>query len=263
MAVEFRVLGPVEVVAGGRALAVGGSRERAVLARLLVSANQVVAQDCLVDDLWPGDVAQGGAPAVQVYVSRLRKALRAAGGDEVLLTRPPGYQLAVDADAFDAARFETLVRAGRRSAADGRHAEAAATLAEALALWRGPAYTGLTELPFARAEAARLEEARLGALEARLEADLACGRDTELIGELAALTGEHPLRERLWALRITALYRAGRQAEALRTYQELRRHLGEELGIDPSEELRALEARILRQDARLSRPPAQIGRAHV
>jgi DNA-binding SARP family transcriptional activator len=259
--VEFRVLGAVEVVADGRTVAVGGSRERAVLARLLVSANQVVAQDTLIGDLWPGDQPDGGAPALQVYVSRLRKALRTAGGDEVLLTRPPGYLLAVDPDAFDATRFEALLRSARRSAAGGLHAEAAATFAEALALWRGPAYPGLTDLPFARAEARRLEEARLDALEARIEADLACGRDGELIGELASLTGEHPLRERLWALRMTALYRTGRQAEALRTYQELRRQLGEELGIEPSEELRTLEGAILRQDARLARvrPPAQRG----
>jgi DNA-binding SARP family transcriptional activator len=251
--VEFRVLGAVEVVADGRPLAVGGSRERAVLARLLVSANQVVAQDTLIGDLWPGDQSDGGAPALQVYVSRLRKALRSAGGDEVLLTRPPGYLLAVDPDAFDAARFEALLRSARHSAAGGQHADAATTWAEALALWRGPAYPGLTDLPFARAEAGRLEEARLDALEARIEADLACGRDGELIGELASLTGEHPLRERLWALRMTALYRAGRQADALRAYQELRRHLGEELGIEPSAELRALEGAILRQDAGLDR----------
>ncbi len=260
--VEFRVLGAVEVVAGGQAVAVGGSRERAVLARLLVAANQVVAQDTLVDDLWPGDQSDGGAPALQTYVSRLRKALRAVGGHEVLVTRPPGYLLTVDPDAFDAARFESLVRSARRSAAGGQHSEAATTLADALALWRGPAYPGLMDLPFARAEAARLEEARLGALEARIEADLACGLDTELIAELTPLTGKHPLRERLWALRMTALYRAGRQAEALRTYQQLRRHLGEELGIEPSEELRALEGAILRQDAQLARArPAVAERA--
>jgi len=198
------VLGAIEVVHAGQALALGGSRERAVLARLLLSANQVVAQDTLIDDLWPGDQPEGGrAAAVQTYVSRLRKALRPAGGDEVLITRPPGYVLAVEPDALDAARFEALVRQARRSAADGQHDGAAATFAEALALWRGPAYPGLNDLPFARAEAARLEEARLDALEARIEADLACGQAGALIGELASLTGEHPLRERLWALRRT------------------------------------------------------------
>jgi DNA-binding SARP family transcriptional activator len=259
--VEFRVLGAVEAVAGGQAVAVGGSRERAVLARLLIAANQVVAQDTLIDDLWPGDPAQGAAAAVQAYVYRLRKVLRSIGGDEILHTRPPGYLIAVDPEALDATRFEILVRRGRRLAAEGTPDEAAATLAEALALWRGPAYPGLAELPFARAEAARLEEARLGALEDRIDADLACGRDGELIGELASLTGEHPLRERLWALRMTALYRAGRQAEALRTYQELRRHLGEGLGIEPSEELRGLEGAILRQDAQLARPRPAVGRA--
>ncbi|MGH9010661.1 MAG: AfsR/SARP family transcriptional regulator, partial [Acidimicrobiia bacterium] len=173
---EFRVLGAVEVVHGGQVVAVGGSRERAVLARLLLSANQVVAQDTLVDDLWPGDQPEGGrAAAVQTYVSRLRKALRPVGGDDVLVTRPPGYLLAIEPDALDATRFEALVRRARRSAADGQHAAAATTFAEALALWRGSAYPGLTDLPFARAEAARLEEARLDALEARIESDLACG----------------------------------------------------------------------------------------
>jgi DNA-binding SARP family transcriptional activator len=253
--VEFRVLGAIDVSHAGQVIAVGGSRERAVLARLLLSANQVVAQDTLIDDLWPGDQPEGGGvAALQVYVSRLRKALRSAGGNDVLVTRQPGYLLAIEPEALDAARFEALVRRARRYAADGEPAAAAATFAEALALWRGPAYPGLTDLPFVRAEAARLEEARLDAVEARIEADLACGQDGELIGELASLTGEHPLRERLWALRMTALYRSGRQAEALRAYQELRRHLAEELGIEPSEELRALEGAILRQEAQLARP---------
>src|SRR5205814_1596613 len=125
---------------------------------------------------------------------------------------------------------------------------AAATFREALGLWRGPALSDVADVPFARAEAARLEEARLGALEARIEADLASGAGSNLIGELASLTREHPLRERLWAQRITALYRAGRQAEALRTYQEVRRYLGEELGIEPTEDLRRLEGAILRHE---------------
>ena len=199
----------------------------------------------------PATQPEGGAPALQVYISRLRKALRRAGGDDVLLTRPSGLPAGRPARL---PRRHPLRGAGPgRAPVGGRtanHAAAAATLSEALALWRGPAYAGLADLPFARAEAARLEELRLGALEARLESDLACGREAELIGELASLTAEHPLRERLWALRMTALYRAGRQAEALRTYQDLRRHLGEELGIEPSEELRVLEGAILRQDAR-------------
>lgn len=208
-------MGPVEVVADGCPVAVGAGRERAVLARLLASANHVVAQETLVNDLWPDESPERAAQAVWVYVSRLRKALRTAGGDDVLVTRPPGYLLVVDPAAFDAARFEALAGDGHRAAREGRHGDAAATLTEALRLWRGPAYAGVTELPFARAEAARLEEARLGALETRVDAELACGRDAELIGELASLTEEYPLRERLWALRITALYRAGRQAEAL------------------------------------------------
>jgi DNA-binding SARP family transcriptional activator len=253
--VEFRVLGTVEAVADGRTLPLGGGRERAVLARLLAGANQVVAQDTLVDDLWPGEAPEaGGASALQAYVYRLRKLLRRAGGEDLVRTRAPGYLIAVEADLLDATRFQGLVRAAHEFAHREAHNEAAAALAEALALWRGPAYHGLGELPFAAAAAARLEEARLAALEARIEADLACGRDRELIGELAALTTEYALRERLWALRMTALYRAGRQTEALRAYQELRDRLREELGLEPATELRELEGAILRQDPQLARP---------
>jgi DNA-binding SARP family transcriptional activator len=247
--VEFRVLGTVEAVADGRALPLGAGRERAVLALLLRSANHVVSRDALVAQLWPGTVPEGGgSSALQAYIYRLRKALRRGGGEDLLRTCSPGYLLAVDADAVDVTRFELLVRDAARSAAEGQHAAAAEIYARALALWRGPAYQGLDELPFAVNEATRLAEARLAALEARIEADLACGRDRELIGELAALTAEHPLRERLWAVRMTALYRAGRQAEALRAYQELRALLAEELGLEPSSELRALEGAILRQE---------------
>src|SRR5207249_2175322 len=145
-------------------------------------------------------------------MSRLRKALRGSGGDEALLTRAPGYLLGVEPEAVDACRFEVLAEHGRRLAAAGDQAAAAAAFRGALALWRGPALADVADVPFARAEAARLEELRLAVLEARIEADLAAGADRDLIGELASLTREHPIRERLWALRMTALYRAGRQA---------------------------------------------------
>ncbi|HEV3365150.1 MAG TPA: BTAD domain-containing putative transcriptional regulator, partial [Acidimicrobiia bacterium] len=248
---EFRLLGPLQVVSEGRNVAVGGSRERAVLARLLISPNQVVTADGLIEDLWEGDPPEGAGSAVRVYVSRLRKALREVGADELLVTQAQGYLLRVEPDSLDAARFEALVEKAGQQRAAGDHPGAAATLGEALALWRGPALADVADASFARAEAARLEERRLTALEARIEADLASGRHRELVAELEALTAAHPLRERFWAQRMTALYRADRQAEALAVYQQLRRTLGEELGLDPSAALRRLESAILRQDPQL------------
>ena len=253
---EFRVLGPLEVVCQGVAVSVGGSRERAVLTRLLLSPNQVVSLESLADDLWAGEPPDGAAQALWVYMSRLRKALRDHGGDAMLVTRPPGYVLQVAATAVDANRFEALAARARREAVDADHPAAAETLREALALWRGAALADVADAPFARGEAARLEEARLAALEGRIDADLACGRHGELVGELAGLTRDHPLRERLWAQRMVTLYRAGRQAEALRAYQDLRRYLGEELGIEPAEDLRRLEGAILRHEPHLDRPGA-------
>ncbi|HMC80223.1 MAG TPA: BTAD domain-containing putative transcriptional regulator, partial [Acidimicrobiia bacterium] len=253
---EFLILGPVEVVGPGGAVAIGGSRERVLLARLLLSANQVVSSERLVDDLWEGEPTDGALPALQVYVSRLRKALRSCGPDDVVVTRAPGYLLRVASGDLDATRFEALLSDARRQLASGGHEVASVTLRGALALWRGRALAEVADMPFARAEAARLEEARLAAVEERIEADLACGRHAELIGELAALVSEHPLRERLWAQRMLALYRVGRQAEALRAYQDLRRFLGEQLGIEPSAALSRLEAGVLRQDPELDWPPA-------
>jgi DNA-binding SARP family transcriptional activator len=252
---EFRILGPLEVVHAGRSVVLGGARERALLALLLLSANRVVSSERLAEDLWGGSPPEGAAQALRAAVFRLRKALRAAGADEVVLTRPPGYMVRVDPEALDAVRFEALAARARAQMEAGDHAGAAATLRQALALWRGPALADLPDAPMGRAEAARLEEARLAATEARLDADLACGCHKELVGELEALTRAHPLRERLWAQRLVALYRTGRQAEALRAYQELRHLLGEELGIEPSQALRRLEGAILRQEPGLDWQP--------
>jgi DNA-binding SARP family transcriptional activator len=254
--VEFRILGPVEVMEGGRAVAVGGSRERAVLALLLASANRVVSAERLADDLWGGEPPARAVQTLQVFVSRLRKALREAGGDGVIVTQAPGYSAQVPVGSLDAARFEGLVATARLQSADGAHEQAAGTLREALDLWRGPALADVADGPIARAEAARLEEARLAATEARVEADLACGRHTELIAELDALTRAHPLRERLWGQRMLALYRCGRQVEALRAYQELRQFLIEEVGIEPSPSLASLETAILQQTDDLEWRPA-------
>jgi DNA-binding SARP family transcriptional activator len=250
---EFWVLGPTDVRRDGESVRFRGRRELALVALLAIEANRLVPTDRLIEDLW-GDAAPDGAlRTLRVYVSRVRQALGDAG--ELLVTQPTGYLLRVAPEAIDALRFEALVREGRRQVAAGDHTSAAATFQAALGLWRGPALADLTEVPSAVAEAARLEEARLAALEVRLDADLACGRHGELAAELDALTGAHPLRERFWGQRITALYRAGRQADALRAYQQLRSTLVEELGIEPSSALQHLEGAVLRHDPELDWHP--------
>ena len=252
MGVEFRILGPVEVLADGQALALGGRRERAVLARLLLSANRVVTSEQLVDELWPDHAPKDGLHSLRVAISRLRKGLGALGAADVLVTQSPGYLLRVDDETFDLARFERLVVQGRQEMDRKEYRRAADSLREALEQWRGPALAQVADASFVRAESVRLEEGRLAALEARIEADLSCGRHTELTAELEALTRAHPLREALWGQRMLALYRCGRQAEALRAFQELRRVLGEELGIEPSMPLAELERAILRQEPGLT-----------
>jgi predicted ATPase/DNA-binding SARP family transcriptional activator len=252
--VEFRILGPLEVAAQGRPVALPGSRERAVLVLLLLSANRVVPVERLVEDLWGEKAQKGATGALRVFVSRLRKALREGGGGAVVVTKAPGYLLPIERAALDAARFEDLLAGGREYAARRDHEGAAARLRQALALWRGPALADMADIPVARVEAARLEEARLAALEERVEADLGCGRHAEAVPELDHLTKAHPLRERLWGQRMVALYRSGRQADALRVYQELRRLLAEELGLEPSLEVARLENAILRQAPELQAP---------
>jgi DNA-binding SARP family transcriptional activator len=256
--VEFRILGPLEVVHEGHPVALPGARERAVLALLLLSANQMVSAERLAEDLWAGSPPEGALKALRVFISRLRKALREAGGADVIVTQAPGYVARLEPAALDAARFEALVAEGRRQATGGAHEQAAVTLREALALWRGPVLADVADAPLARAEAARLEEDRLGATEERVEADLACGRHGELVAELDALTRAHPLRERLWGQRIIALYRSGRQTEALRAYHELRQLLAEEMGLEPSAALAALEGAMLRQEPHLDWRPASV-----
>jgi DNA-binding SARP family transcriptional activator/pimeloyl-ACP methyl ester carboxylesterase len=254
--VEFRVLGPLEVAVDGKLVAVGGTKPRALLVRLLLDAGRTVTAERLVDDLWGDEPPETARKMVQVYVSRLRKLLPEGS----LQTRAPGYQLTVPDGALDLERFEVLRAAGRAALEQGRHEEAARELRRALALWRGPALAGLEE-PFAAAETARLEGLRSAALEERIQADLELGRVADVVSELEALVALHPLRERLRAQLMLALYRAGRQAEALATFQEARRVLADDLGIDPSQELRELELRILRHDPGLERrqhrlPPA-------
>jgi DNA-binding SARP family transcriptional activator len=245
---EFRLLGPLEVIDGDRPLPLGAGQQRTLFAMLLLHANEVVSTDRLIDALWGATPAPTAAKTVQVYVSRLRKEL----GDGRVLTRAPGYALQLDRSELDLARFEQLVGEAQRSEPE----RAADTLRTALALWRGPALADLTYESFAQPEIARLEELRWAALEQRIDADLAVGRHAELIGELGALIAEHPLRERLRGQLMLALYRSGRQAEALSAYRQAQRELADQLGLDPSEELKRLEQAILRQDPALEAAPA-------
>jgi DNA-binding SARP family transcriptional activator/pimeloyl-ACP methyl ester carboxylesterase len=231
--------------------AAGGARARAVLAMLLLNANRVVSADRLAGEVWPGLEPDRAAANLQVRLTELRRALRAAGEAERLVTRPPGYIFRVTVSELDVSRFEQLAAAGRAALAGGDAAGAARLLDDSLALWRGPALADLGDLPFAGTERARLEGARLDAIESRLDALLACGRHQETLAELENLTAKHPLRERFWAQRLLALYRCGRQADALRAYRELRAVLAGQLGIEPGPELRQLQGRILRQDPQL------------
>jgi DNA-binding SARP family transcriptional activator len=230
---EFRILGPLEVFSDGQAIDLGGAKQRALLAVLLLDANNVVPTDRLIHALWEDEPPETAPKALQVYVSGLRKLL----GKERLETRPPGYVLAVAPDELDLERFRGLRESGRP--------------AEALSLWRGAPLSDLAHARFAQADIARLEDLRLACLEERIDRDLGEGRGAELTGELEALVAEHPLRERLRGQLMLALYRSGRQAEALDAYQAARRELVDELGIEPGRELRELHQRILNQDPAL------------
>jgi YVTN family beta-propeller protein len=246
---EFRILGPLEVGDDDRPVALGGPRQRALLAILLLHRGEVVSSDRIIDELWGDRPPATAAKTLQGYVSHLRKAL----GPDVLVTRGGGYQLVperVDADRFDALVDEA------RDDDDARRARE--RLGEALALWRGEPLADLAYEPFAQGAVARLEEARLAALEDRIDADLALGRQRALVGELEALVNEHPNRERLLGQLMVALYRSGRQADALAAYRAGRRRLHEELALEPGPELRELERRILEHDPALApaRTPA-------
>ena len=245
-------------------LPLGGAKQRAVLALLLLDANRVVPIDRLVDELWGERPPESAANMVQGYVSHLRKTLepgRKRGEYELLVSQPPGYVLRVPAEQLDAERFVALTTDARRLLAAGEAGEAAARFREALALWRGPPLGDLAYESFAGPHAERLEELRLGALEDRIDAELALGGHDVLVGELRDLVSEHPLRERLRAQLMATLYRSGRQAEALEVYRDTRKVLRDELGIEPGPALRELERAILRQDPELGRaatPPLRI-----
>ena len=247
---EFLILGPLEVRDdAGIPISVPGARERALLAVLVIHAGEMVSTDRLVDELWGEHQPARAVNALQAVVSRARRALGPRGAD-ILRTRAPGYVLAIEPDEVDARGFERLLAEGRRLAERGAPG-AVARLEAALALWRGPALADFAYEDFAQPERARLEEARLAALEDRIEAKLAAGCHHELAGELEQLVTANPLRERLRGQLMVALYRSGRQAEALNVYQDARSLLRDELGLDPSPTLRQLEQAILAQDPAL------------
>ena len=245
---QVRILGPFQLEEGGRRITIGGVRQRAVLADLLLHANEVVPSEQLLVDLWGEDSPPSAANALQAAVSRLRRELP----PERLITRAPGYALRVFPEELDVTRFEQLVSEGRNALAAGTAAEAARTLSQALSLWQGPALADFRFEPFAQAEIARLEEMHLTCLEERIEADLALGSAGPLTAQLRRLVSDHPVRERLRGQLMLALYRGGRQTEALEVYREFRSVLREELGLDTSPLLRDLETAILRHDPSLS-----------
>jgi DNA-binding SARP family transcriptional activator len=241
--VDFRILGSLEVERDGTLLPLRSPKDRAVLAILLLHAGRVVSTDALVGALWGDEPPPTAGKSLQNSISQLRKLL----GSDLLATRPPGYVLPIEPEQLDLGRFERLVEEARGAEPAIRSEK----LREALALWRGPPLAEFTYESFAQLEIARLEELRLATLEQRVDADLELGKHAELVGEVEALVSEHPLRERLRGQLMLALYRSGRQAEALQVYQSCRRALLEALGIDPSPVLQQLHGSILRQESGL------------
>src|SRR4051794_9746008 len=255
---DYRILGPLEVLAPDGPVPLGGAKQRAVLAVLLLHANEVVSTDRLIEALWGEEPPDTASKALQVHVSQLRKAL----GAEVINTRPPGYSLDIAADALDLARFRSLHEEAR-AIAGSDPAGARDLLVRALALWRGAPLADLTYAAFAQGDIARLAEIRLAAIEDRIAAALALARHSELVAELEPLIQAQPHRERLRAQLMLALYRSGRQAEALEAFRAARAVLTEELGIEPGRELRELHQAILEQDESLeagTAPPPGGGR---
>lgn len=250
---DFRILGPLEVLDEDRVLDVGGGKQRSVLALLLLHANEVVSSDRLIDELWPEAPPPSAAKIVQVHVSRLRRALDGAA-EGILLTRGRGYELRVAPDQLDLHRFQTLLEEGRAAIGAGDPESAAETLRRALDLWRGPPLADFAYDSFAQQEIARLEELRLAAIEERIEADLAVGRHDAVVQELEQLVARHPLRERARGQLMLALYRSGRQAEALDVYRDGRRTLADQLGLEPSPTLQQLERAILAHDQVVQSP---------
>ena len=253
---EFRILGPLEVLDGNRAVEIRGDIQRALLAILLLNANAVVATDRLIDELWEDSPPASGNTALQVRVSQLRKGL-GQDRDGPIVTRAPGYLTEVGPDQLDLHRFERFVQDASRALEEGDPATASDKLRSALRLWRGPALADFGYADFARAEITRLEELRVAAVQLRIEADLVLGRHAQLVSKLRGLVLEHPAREQLRAHLMLALFRSGRQSEALAAYQDARREFIEQFGIEPSPALQELEGAILRHDPGLDRSDPQ------
>ena len=254
---RFRILGPIELSDGERAVSVGGKRQRTLLAYLLISANRAVSADELLHALWDEQDPVRARKSLQVAVTRLRKALDASRPEREssLVTVAGGYRLDIAADELDAARFEAYVRDGQEALADGRAGEAATSLREGLELWRGAALADVAYEPFAQGEIRRLEALRSTGYDIRIEADLALGRHADVIGELEARRSEDPTRERITEQLMLALYRSGRQADALAAYRATHMHLATELGLEPGPALTSLQARVLNHDESLASAP--------
>jgi len=246
---DFRILGPLEVVDETGPLLLGGLKQRAVLALLLLEAPKPVSTDRLIDALWTEQPPRTAATSLQNFISQLRKTL----GADVLVTKPPGYALEIRPEEVDLTRFRHLVATARAAI---EASERAGRMREALDLWRGAPLADFEFEPFAQPEIARLKEERLAVVEERIDADLEAGRHAEIVGEVEALVDRHPTRERLRAHLMLALYRSGRQAEALAIYQDARRTLVDQLGIEPGPDLQQLHGEILRQDPGLRAPDA-------
>ncbi len=257
---DYRILGPLEALDGERRLPLGGARQRSVLALLLLHGNEALTRDLIIDRLWGEEPPATAAKVLQNCISALRKEL--PGGTDTLRTVSGAYTLVLDTDELDRDRFERLVAEGRAALSEDQHAEAAEQLRRALGLWRGAPLSDFTYERFAQEEITRLEELHVAAVEDRIEADLALGRHDELAPELEALVTRHPLRERLRRQLMLALYRAGRQAEALEAYRAARRTMLAELGLEPGRGLQDLERAILAQDPALDGPaPRHVARA--
>jgi DNA-binding SARP family transcriptional activator len=258
---DYRILGTLEIVDGDRKLELGAAKQRALLAVLLLRANEIVSLDRIIDELWGVHAPTTAPHTVQVYISQLRKVLDSGRGDDrkesVIVTRRPGYAINVERDELDLHRFEGRVERGKQALAEGDAETAARELRAALDLWRGPPLADFEFEAFAQTAIARLEELRLGALEERFQAELSLGLHDSVIAELMTLSQEHPLRERPREMLMLALYRSGRQTEALQIYTQTRETLVEELGIDPSAALQQLEQAILRQDEELAWTPLE------
>jgi len=255
--VRFRVLGPFEVLVDGRARSLGGAKPRALLAALVIDAGHVVAADHLMDVLWGDSPPERAHSTLQKYVHQVRSIIdpgRTTDGDRVLVSSPPGYLLTVGPDDVDAARFERLVAEGQRCMAELELERASACFDEALGLWRGAAWAEFADEDFARVDAARLDNLRALAIDGRAEIGLATGRHAELVADLEATVAAYPLRERPRAQLMLALYRCGRQADALRAYQGFRRYLAEEVGLEPSPALQDLDAAIATRTYRFCTP---------